>query len=655
MKRIYFLLILGSLLLMSKKGWSAPGDTTWVQSHTDVQMGDHPANFDVPVAFPSGALTYRKIYMIFELGKYQCPGSPQYCYDWDYTVSTVLMTPTGDTLELGRLITPYADHTLGARMPMNWKGKYVYEVTDFASLLKNSAAVRVNFSGWSGGFSATVKFAFIEGVPERTVTGINKLWYASFDYGHGSTPINTALGNISMTAPAGTLAAEAKFTITGHGGDGTANAAEFYPNSYTLNLNNNPLVTQSFWRDNCGYNNFYPQNGTWIYDRGGWCPGDLVHTFSHTLTGITANSNYTLNATFPAYTSVPSSSGSLASYTIQNVVIYYNGLNKNLDASIEDIIAPTNEESHFRENPFVGKPKITIRNSGSTPITSIYFEYGAEGGTMDHYTWNGTLNSLENKTIDLAECASLIAASGTNNKFIVRIVKVNEQTDNDATNDVMISYFDAVPTWPQQLQIQMKTNAQIANGVSENSWTIYDVNDNIVAQRVNNIASKTYLDTVNLGNSTYRLVVNDAGCDGMNWWAFQYYSPDPGAASITVKSLTSIAQLPMKGYFNGDFGCGFTQYFKTANSTGVNDVNKETRISVYPNPAKDNIILNLKGISSVNGEVRILDAVGKLIYTQNIQNTTTTINTSGLSDGLYFVQYQGNHHLKMQTKFIISR
>ena len=201
----------------------------------------------------------------------------------------------------------------------------------------------------------------------------------------------------------------------------------------------------------------------------------------------------------------------------------------------------------------------------------------------------------------------------------------------------------------------MKTNAQVVNSVSENSWIIYDAQDNIIAQRINNTPNTTYADTVTLGNSTYRLVVNDAGCDGMNWWAFQYYTPNPGAASVTVKSLTSIAQLPMKGYFNGDFGCGFTQYFKTANSTGINNANKEPGISVYPNPANENIVLNLEGLNRVNGQVKIFDAVGKLIYTQTIRTAITTINTSGLSNGLYFIQYQGDNHTKAQTKFIIRK
>jgi hypothetical protein len=207
--------------------------------------------------------------MYFTLGKYSCPGNPQYCSDWDYTVQTYIMTPAGDTFELGRLITPYAN---SARMNASWKGVYSFDVTDFYPILKNNGTVRVHFSGYSGGFTADVKFAFIEGTPARNVLGVTRVWKNSYDYGHG-TPINTALSNVSLSAPANAQTAEAKFTITGHGGDAQG-CAEFCPNTYTMNLNNQQLVQQNFWRNNCGSNNYYPQNGTWVYDRAGWCPGD---------------------------------------------------------------------------------------------------------------------------------------------------------------------------------------------------------------------------------------------------------------------------------------------------------------------------------------------------------------------------------------------
>lgn len=652
MKRIVYLILAGcSLFLGNAK--ANPGDTTWVQSHTDVQMTSYGA-FDAPVTFPGGTTTYRRIFMIFELGKYTCPGSPTYCYDWDYDISTLLIPAAGDTVELGRLITPYADYS--ARMPLSWKGKYVYDVTDFYPVLTGNATIRVNFYGYSYGFTATVKFAFIEGTPERNVAGIQKVWGGSYDYGHGTTPINTALGNVSFTAPTGTVSAESKFLITGHGGDASANAAEFYPNSYTMNLNNSSLVTQSIWRDNCGFNNYYPQNGTWVYDRASWCPGDLVHPYTHLLTGVTANSNYTINVTFPAYTSVPSSSGSQAIYKIQNLIFYYGAVNKPTDASLEDIIAPTNNEAHFRENPFVGKPKIVVRNSGSNVITSIKFEYGVEGQSLQQYTWNGTINSLENIEIALAECATLNTLTSTN-KFVVNILEVNGQTDADATNDHLISYFEAAPVWNASLKIEMHTNAQVANGVSENNWKIYDVNENIVAQRSNNTANTTYTDMVYLAGGVYKLVVEDAGCDGMNWWVFPYYPTNPGVASIKIYSGASIIPLKLNGYFSGDFGCGFTQYFYADPATSSHEISTgQNMLTIYPNPANDKVTVSINGTKNVSGRLKITDAVGKVIYNEKTTQPVNTIHTAKFPNGFYMVSWEDERSKSvLQCKLVILK
>ncbi|HTN46999.1 MAG TPA: peptide-N-glycosidase F-related protein [Flavipsychrobacter sp.] len=654
MKKLLYSVLAGSVLFCGKAE-ASPGDTTWAQSHTDVQLTSF-GDFDAPISFPTGSLTYRKIYMIFELGKYQCPGNPQYCYDWDYTVSTQLMNSNGDTIELGRLITPYADHSLGARMPLTWKGKYVFDVTDYTPLLKNNAHIRVGFSGYSYGFTATVKFAFIEGTPERTVIGLKKLWLNNYNYGHGSIPINTALGNVSLTAPAGTVSAESKITITGHGGDATANAAEFYPNSYTLNLNNNPITTKNFWRDNCGFNNYYPQNGTWVYNRASWCPGDLVHVYSHSLTGITANSNYTISATFPPYTSNPNSSGSQAAYTIQNTVVYYGALNNSLDASIEDIIAPTNEEKHFRANPFVGKPQIEVRNSGGTAITSIKFEYGVDGTALQQFTWNGNLPSLTNTTIALAECATLKTVTAAS-KFVVKILQVNGQADNDATNDTMNSYFTPAPVWPQSLRLEMKTNGSVGTGgLSENNWKLFDAAyDTIVAQRINNTITTTYVDTVYLNPGyAYKLVIEDEGCDGMNWWVFPYYNPNPGVGYMRVRSLSSIINLPMNGYFNGDFGCGFTQYFTTSGTVSVPEIDVNTALNIAPNPTRDHFTLTIEGFSDAKGTLYLTDATGRLLYKKEILSANTTVNTKQFANGTYILKYQNNKtKAQLQSKIVI--
>ena len=198
-----FFLILSLLVLSFVDVEAAPGDTTWVQAHYGQWLSNY-GDYDTSVVFPNGSATYRRVFMYFTLGKYVCPGNPQFCSDWDYTVQTFVMTPAGDTFELGRLITPYAN---SSRMNASWKGVYAFDVTDYYPVLKNSATIRVHYSGYTGGFTADVKFAFIEGTPARNVTGVTRVWKNDYAYGHGSVAINDALDDVSLSSPSNTQSA----------------------------------------------------------------------------------------------------------------------------------------------------------------------------------------------------------------------------------------------------------------------------------------------------------------------------------------------------------------------------------------------------------------------------------------------------------------
>ncbi|MBS1783550.1 MAG: T9SS type A sorting domain-containing protein [Bacteroidetes bacterium] len=648
MKKLFLCLL--TLAATYLNAQAAPGDTTWVQAQNGIWL-NYYNNFDTTIAFPNGNTSYRRVYMYFTLGKYACPGSPQYCADWDYTVQTFLMTPGGDTVELGRLITPYAN---SSRMTSTWKGVYAYDVTDFYPILKNNATVRIHYSGYSGGFTADVKFAFIEGTPARNVVGGKRIWKNSYNYGWGSTDINTALGNVSLTAPSNAQFAEARFTITGHGGD-QQNCAEFCPNTYTMNLNNNQLVQQNFWRADCGSNNYYPQNGTWVFNRAGWCPGDKVLPYSHPLTGVTANSNFQLNVNFPAYTSNPSSSGSQAIYTIEGDVIYYGAFNHTLDASLDDIMAPTDNQQYFRMNPLTGKPTIKVKNTGSATITSLNIVYGVVGSYLPNYYWTGSIAPLETKEITLPEPWGLRVASGTGNTFSAQIVAVNGTADEDNSNNLLTSTFTAAPVWTTQIRVSLRTNGSVSNGVSETSWKIYDLDNNIVAQRTNNTVNTTYDDTLKLGPAVYRLEVSDAGCDGVNWWMYPYYNPNPGVGYVQIRNIGSFALIPLKGYFNGDFGCGFTQYFRTDWTTSIATPEMENAtIEAFPSPAQQKVTVSINGVNSIDGLVNIVDMSGRTMMQQKVSKATTELDISALANGVYSMIYDYSGG-RVQTKLVIAR
>jgi hypothetical protein len=67
----------------------------------------------------------------------------------------------------------------------------------------------------------------------------------------------------------------------------------------------------------------------------------------------------------------------------------------------------------------------------------------------------------------------------------------------------------------------------------------------------------------------------------------------------------------------------------------VNEINGMSNFSVYPNPASD--VINVTLNKEVSATITVLDVTGKVVKTSTINGTTTSINTTGLSNGVYYV------------------
>ena len=662
MKRYFYLI--GMILCLASTAKAAPGDTTWVQA--TIKNLTWYGNYDSTVVFPHGK-TYRSIYMIFTLGKYMCPGynpatagtgsgQSGWCGDWDYTVLNYVTTPDGQSYEMGRFITPYYN-ALTPRMGWTATHDYVYDVTDYAPLLHDTVTINTLFSGYSGGFTENIRFAMIEGAPDRDVVGIKRLWNGSFGYG-GTPSINAHFTPVLDTAPEFTQSATLKFIVTGHGSDANG-CCEFMSHNYQVNLNSTQIDNQTIWRSDCGANELYPQSGTWPIQRGNWCPGALVYPRYTNLPGIVAGSEFRLGLQFDPY------SGG-GSYTTEAILFYYGALKKTLDASIDQIISPTNDANHLRENPICGSPVIHVKNRGAAKINSISFQYGVKGGTMVNYTWPCSLTTFAESDVTLPALNDLNTIAGDTlvHSFVVKILTVNGSVDADTTNNIMTSQFNAAPYWPSSFRLNFyTTNNSISSDptISEDSWAIYDANNNVVKSRTNAALQKLYTDTVKLPTGFYKLVIYDSSCFGLSWW----YFPDLGltAGYFNAKKLNVNTLIPMTNYtytgtYNNDIGCGFTQYFYTVDTAEsiTNVSNNEMSLEAYPNPAQNIVNVEIGGLNSVKGKIRIIDALGRIVSETSVFNTHRQMDTHELVNGLYTILFiNDNGGNMLSTRLLIAK
>ncbi len=80
---------------------------------------------------------------------------------------------------------------------------------------------------------------------------------------------------------------------------------------------------------------------------------------------------------------------------------------------------------------------------------------------------------------------------------------------------------------------------------------------------------------------------------------------------------------------------------------GVDDINNDENILIIPNPASDNLTVQLKTGPTTKTTLTINNILGEQVYTSPITTTSTEIDISSFAKGLYFVT--------MQTEKVIVR
>lgn len=527
-----------------------------------------------------------------------------------------------DEYELARAITPYGTYMNPANngygtngYNASWVQDFYFDVTDYQHLLQGDVELRAFYSGWSSGFSATLKFIFIEGVPPYNVLRLSNLYNSDYNY-TSATDFNTnQLADKPFDILSNATGVVARVIVTGHGQDG-----EFTNNvKYFVRANNNTVAQQTIWKNDCGKNALWPQGGTWVYNRANWCPGEAIRVFNHNITPniITGQTNV-LDVNFSSYT--PANG---ASYTFTTQIIEHAGPNFNLDAEVADIIAPSLADEHSRKNPICANPIIRIRNTGGTDLTSLRITYGVRGAAQQTFDWTGLLKFTESEEVTLPV---LNDWNGSALKFDVSISSPNGGQDNYAFNNGLSSEF-ALPeviTGTPGFEVSIKTNSY----GFQNYWKLFDVNGNIIAQREGMNNNTTYKDTVVLASGCYKLVLTDQGNDGLQWWA----NPNQGSGWFRLKKLGETAIFKN---FLTDFGTETTYTFNFQSPDGIAVPGVQAGVTVFPNPTNGRVAV---AATSPLQKVVVVDMLGRDLVNHATTENRADLDLGHLNPGIYFIR-----------------
>ncbi len=243
--------------------------------------------------------------------------------------------------ELNRFITPY-----GIQLDMGEDGwTWVTEVTDWLPLLRDS--VELESGNWQE--LLDLKFAFIEGPAARDPYRVEVVWDRNHWLGDFDTQVTET--EIPVLPGEGTL--EVAVRTSDHGFGSGNNCAEFCSNDHSVIVNGTEIASWDVMRD-CADNPLYPQGGTWIYARAGWCPGMDTDKMEFELTPFISGDSFTLDYDIEE--------DPYGNYVFFTTLFTYGSINHAIDAEIDRILAPSDWKIDSRANPMCDNPKVVILN-----------------------------------------------------------------------------------------------------------------------------------------------------------------------------------------------------------------------------------------------------------------------------------------------------
>jgi hypothetical protein len=110
-------------------------------------------------------------------------------------------------------------------------------------------------------------------------------------------------------------------------------------------------------------------------------------------------------------------------------------------------------------------------------------------------------------------------------------------------------------------------------------------------------------------------------------------------------------------YFAGETGTYLLSISLTRTSNlDVNHINLSDNVRLFPNPAKDVIMIDFKDFNGKVSEINMLDVRGQNLYTLNEvdQRNILPISLSNHANGVYFLQILTNKGI-LSKKIIISK
>ena len=270
--------------------------------------------------------------------------------------------------------------------------------------------------------------------------------------------------------------------------------------------------------------------------------------------------------------------------------------------------------------------KITIYNRGTSNLTSATLNYNINGGSNIVYNWSGNLAINKSATFPITINS---ASNGTIN--ITSISSANGGTDQRSTNNTATGTFFVTVAPSNYTYTNYVFTLQQDFWGSETTWSIKDGSGTVIHNGGPYTDTKTLpaliTETWTLANNQcYTFTINDSSGDGIccGTGGDGYFDIKTNSGAIVVTSGSSFTSSASKTF--------------TTNTLGTNKFEALNDIYLYPNPTKGTLNVRVPSSIGLPNSFTISNSLGQIISRKEVsKETDLTVNTSSLSNGVYFI------------------
>jgi Secretion system C-terminal sorting domain/Outer membrane protein Omp28 len=358
-------------------------------------------------------------------------------------------------------------------------------------------------------------------------------------------------------------------------------------------------------------------------------------------------------------------------------------------------------------------PRFIFRNTGATTLTSATIDYTLNGGTTQSLTWTGSLLAGDTTSIAIPTISGL--AIGSSNSLVLKVKLPNGAVDNNTIKDSKTASFKVLPAASNAATLSQNfltttfppTNWTVVNktvpgwsrsaagnaGIGSAKIDFYNipaggVNELLIENQdftgasnstiTFDVASAPYsatspeadelkVDVSDNCGTTWTTVYQKSGAT-LNTTAAVTAAFTPATANqwraetVSLPAFTNPSNVIVKFVATSDYGNN--TYVDNIQLNKVLSISKVAAIEinnldVFPNPAKDNLQLKFTTVNPKPTEMKIFNALGKLVRTQQLDKLSVglnklTIDVKDLSTGVYSVQLNQND-FTVSKSFVVQQ